>query len=336
MSDLTSPPPFDKPFADSIGPVDLAQVVENDTDALVVYDGQFRYIYVNPAAEVQLKRARTELLGRVAWEEFPEVVGSETYEAQMRAMRERVVVTYEAGYEPLGLYFEARVFPYNGPEGGLIIYWRDISDRKRAEREQAQAEAALAQTLQQLKIAQSQQRRFLREMLQSLTEGRLRLCDGASELPFPLEQVGEVYSLSKPTLRALRHHTEAVCMQANLPAERCEDLVTATGEASMNAVIHAGGGEAFVCADATRGIVQVWVRDSGGGISEDHLHRATLEKGYSTVGTLGHGFWMILKTCDRVFLLTGPEGTTLVLEQERNAHEPSWMETDILNAPPLR
>ena len=84
----------------------------------------------------------------------------------------------------------------------------------------------------------------------------------------------------------------------------------------MNAVTHAGGGEGQVFADPD-GPVQVWVRDQGTGIDVAHLPRATLEKGYTTTETLGHGMKMMLQTADRIFLLTGSTGTTVVLEQDR-------------------
>ena len=100
----------------------------------------------------------------------------------------------------------------------------------------------------------------------------------------------------------------------------------------MNAVVHAGGGTAAVGANP-QGPVQVWIEDRGTGIDLNHLPQATLERGYTTAGTMGHGFYMILKTVDRVWLLTGPEGTTVVMEQERNAAEPVWLQ-DLLNAAP--
>ena len=34
---------------------------------------------------------------------------------------------------------------------------------------------------------------------------------------------------------------------------------------------------------------------------------------------------MMLKTADRVYLLTGASGTTVVIEQERQPPIPSWM-----------
>ena len=94
----------------------------------------------------------------------------------------------------------------------------------------------------------------------------------------------------------------------------------------MNAVVHAGGGGAVVGADHERGLVQVRIEDRGKGIAIDQLHRATLERGYTTAGTMGHGFWMMLKTADRLWLFTTPNGTTVVLEQERAAREeePLW------------
>jgi hypothetical protein len=36
---------------------------------------------------------------------------------------------------------------------------------------------------------------------------------------------------------------------------------------------------------------------------------------------------MMLKTADRVHLLTGTNGTTVVIEQERDAPMPPWMTT---------
>lgn len=92
----------------------------------------------------------------------------------------------------------------------------------------------------------------------------------------------------------------------------------------MNAAVHGvdGGGEAYA---NERGTVQVWVTDHGRGIDMEHLPRATLERGYTTAGTLGHGFWLMLNTVDRVWLLTGPSGTTVVLEQDCDAPPSAWL-----------
>jgi anti-sigma regulatory factor (Ser/Thr protein kinase) len=93
----------------------------------------------------------------------------------------------------------------------------------------------------------------------------------------------------------------------------------------MNAVVHAGGGTASTGMDAASGRVQVWVEDKGAGIEISRLPHATLGIGYSTAGTLGHGVKLILQTVDRMWLLTGTTGTTVVLEQDRVKSVPGWL-----------
>ena len=124
-------------------------------------------------------------------------------------------------------------------------------------------------------------------------------------------------------IRELRRHTLGASVAAGLPDARRYDLEAAVGEAAMNAVVHAGTGVGHVFTHE-RGTVQVRVEDGGKGIAVSDLPNATLRSGYSTAGTMGHGFKMILKTVDRVHLLTGAAGTTVVIEQDRAAPPPSW------------
>jgi PAS domain S-box-containing protein len=176
-----------------------------------------------------------------------------------------------------------------------------------------------------IRDAALRQRRFVREMLMSVTEGRLCLCETESDLPDALPRLAGATALTPKTLRALRHQAEDAATKIHMPEERIHDLLTGTGEAAMNAVRHAGGGEAWVGADAKAGFIQVWVRDTGSGIRDEDIHRATLEKGYSSVGTLGHGFFLMLRSCDRTYLLTGADGTTVVLEQDITPTQPGWL-----------
>jgi anti-sigma regulatory factor (Ser/Thr protein kinase) len=105
---------------------------------------------------------------------------------------------------------------------------------------------------------------------------------------------------------------------------RTFDTLTAASEAGMNAIVHAGSGVATVYTDSV-GHMQIRIEDRGAGISFDDLPKATLSRGFSTKASLGHGLKMILETIDRLYLLTGPDGTTVVLEQDRAAPEPIWL-----------
>ncbi len=183
--------------------------------------------------------------------------------------------------------------------------------------EQREAEEALRQNV-------ARQHALLRDMFASVTEGRLTLCASGADLPPPLTPFAGPIPLSKTGgIRELRRQTLGASVAAGLPDERRYDLETAAGEAAMNAVVHAGTGVGHVFTHGG-GTVQVRVEDAGAGIAVENLPNATLRRGYTTAGTMGHGFKMILKTVDRVHLLTGGAGTTVVMEQDRAAPAPNW------------
>jgi PAS domain S-box-containing protein len=173
-----------------------------------------------------------------------------------------------------------------------------------------------------LREAAERQRDFLREVLFSVSEGKLRLCSDPADLPAPLPEAAPPVVLRPETLIDLRRIVGKVAGAQGFVAERGYDLIAAVGEASMNAVVHAGGGTGRVC--VADGRVQVWIEDGGDGIAVDALHRATLERGYTTAGSLGHGFWIMLRTVDQVWLLTHSEGTTVVIEQDAVKREEGW------------
>ena len=200
----------------------------------------------------------------------------------------------------------ARVVPLRDSSGRVYLWigtGTDIDDQKRQARQQFM---------------------FLHDVLAGVTEGKLRLCASAGDLPVPLPPAGEAFGLAPSVgLSALRHGAQAAAQARSFPEERWMDMVTAVGEAAMNAVAHGGGlGQGRIHADADT--VQVWVSDQGDGIAVECLAQATLKRGHSTAGSFGHGFWLMLNTLDRVWLLTGPAGTTLVLEQGRDPVAPVW------------
>lgn len=189
-----------------------------------------------------------------------------------------------------------------------LVLARDVTERRAMEQERQEA-ARREQT-------------FVRDVLASVTEGKLWLCGSAADLPLPGHQVGETIDLTPDTgLYALRRLAESVAASAGHTALRQNDLMIAASEAGMNAIVHAGGGTGQVSVHAS-GTVQVQVVDHGAGITLENLPRAALERGFSTKATLGHGLKMMLETVDRLFLLTGPTGTTFVMELDRVAYLP--------------
>lgn len=123
---------------------EVESILESITDAFFAVDDAWRFTYLNDRAEVVLERHREELLGRSIWEEFPEAVGTTFYDEYHRALREQVSVEFEEWYPPLECWFKVRAYPR--AEGGLSVFFNDVTERKQREQElrkaKKQAEAA--------------------------------------------------------------------------------------------------------------------------------------------------------------------------------------------------
>lgn len=223
-----------------------------------------------------------------------------------------------------------------GGKSARLVAVNDVTERlaaERALRASEQERAALAERQAQLL---RQQRAFLKDVLFAVTDGTLILCNSEEELPSYVSSLpGTTDSgaearlvplLTASSLRVLRREAQQHASACNLSAEQASDLVTAVSEAAMNVVSHAGGkGEAYAVSDPELESVQIWITDTGPGIPLERLHRAVLERGFTTAGTLGHGFWLMLKTADHVHLLTQEgRGTTVVIEKRRTAPMPEW------------
>jgi anti-sigma regulatory factor (Ser/Thr protein kinase)/PAS domain-containing protein len=174
----------------------------------------------------------------------------------------------------------------------------------------------IVQDITESRAATERQQALLRDVLSSVTDGRLILCLDASELPKQLSAMSRLIPLSRDDgVAELRRWTRKASDRVGLVEDQSFDMETAVGEAAMNAIVHAnaGTGQVFV---GESGTVQVAVVDCGAGISLENLPNATLRKGFTTAGTLGQGMKMMLHTADRVYILTGNAGTTVVLEKD--------------------
>jgi len=120
----------------------VTNIIESITDAFIAIDAQWRYTYVNSAAERLLGRSRNDLLGRSIWELFlaESESNSMLYQEFHRVVNEQVSVKFEEFSPSLQMYVEVSAYP---AAEGLTAYWSDISDRKRTEEELRQKNAIL-------------------------------------------------------------------------------------------------------------------------------------------------------------------------------------------------
>jgi PAS domain S-box-containing protein len=104
-------------------------VLDSITDAFVAFDKEFRYTWVNAEAARFIGKSREELLGRSVWELFPAVAGTVVEEKLREVLERQQPVEFENNYAPWNRWFYNRAYPTK--EGGLAIYWREITEQKR-------------------------------------------------------------------------------------------------------------------------------------------------------------------------------------------------------------
>src|SRR5918995_1022306 len=107
-------------------------ILESISDAFFAVDHEWRFTYVNSKAEELWGRSREELLGKDLWEEFPQAEGSESYRQIKRAMEEGITTEFETLSPVLGIWVAGRAYP---SQEGLLVYFQDVTERKRAEEE---------------------------------------------------------------------------------------------------------------------------------------------------------------------------------------------------------
>ncbi len=108
-----------------------ATVLDSIADTFYSLDNKWRFIEVNPAAEKDpFGRPATELLGKVIWDLYPDLLGTRIHEHYLNAMKNCSLEHYESK-SPLNEHWY-EVFMY-GRRNGIDVYMRDITERRQAE-----------------------------------------------------------------------------------------------------------------------------------------------------------------------------------------------------------
>ena len=117
---------------------ELSEILGRVSDAFYALDEEYRFTHVNERAEELLQHSEEELLGKNLWEMFPEAAEiDDVWDSFHTAMETQEPTSYELYFDVLDFWVEASVYP---SETGVSVYFRDVSDRIRRERELRESE----------------------------------------------------------------------------------------------------------------------------------------------------------------------------------------------------
>lgn len=100
------------------------------TDAFVAFDKDWRYMYANAKAGEILRCSPDELIGKIHWDVFPDAKKQPFFSSYILAMDSQQFAHREDYFPPFDLWFESYLYPSSD---GLSVYFRDITEKKKAE-----------------------------------------------------------------------------------------------------------------------------------------------------------------------------------------------------------
>lgn len=119
-----------------------SDILESIQDGFFSLDRNWRITYANTRSAQIIGKQPKEMLGIQIWESFPGLLGTEVETHYRRSMEEGVSVQFETQGILRGVWYNVNVYP---SAEGISVYWQDITDRKRAERDLQTRHALLSE-----------------------------------------------------------------------------------------------------------------------------------------------------------------------------------------------
>lgn len=107
------------------------EILESITDGFEAFDSESRFEYLNRVSNQMIGKASADVIGKVIWDECPELRGTIVERKFREVLDRRIPVHFEYWSKRTGKWFECHGYPARN--GGFTAYIRDISDRKEAE-----------------------------------------------------------------------------------------------------------------------------------------------------------------------------------------------------------
>src|SRR5689334_4650698 len=109
----------------------LVDILDKAREAFVVLDREWGIAHINRRAADDLGKVPSEIIGKNFLELFPDLRGTRLELLGRRAMADQITRRFQAMNPKTKRWYDVEVFP--SPEG-LVLYARDQTERRRAEK----------------------------------------------------------------------------------------------------------------------------------------------------------------------------------------------------------
>lgn len=285
----------------------LSDIIDNTSAMIYVKDLEGRFVLVNREFERLFGIKATELVGKTSRDIFPEDMAAPFEARDQEVLDTGKPIKVEEGAFVGGDHrtYVSVKFPLRDAQGdvyGVCGISTDITELEKAQEELKRKDLSI--------------RRVYADVFGAVTGNRLVLLtleeiEGTLGKPLTRRRTITKYEELAPA----RAHIARAVRRSMPQITRFNEFIVGVSEALTNAVKHTGG--ATYRAWSRDGTLQVTISDEGPGIDFKTLPSATLETGFSTKGSLGVGFTLMLELSNRVLLSTQPGKTLLVLETDK-------------------
>jgi len=111
----------------------ITEILDSIQDNFIALNHHWNFIYVNKCAAEYFGVDADDLIGQNLWERFPELVKTRCEETFRRTMETNEIQHFEApNMNRTGQWFDFSVYP---SAEGISIYWKDITERKKLEKD---------------------------------------------------------------------------------------------------------------------------------------------------------------------------------------------------------
>ena len=149
----------------------LQRTLNSITECHYMLDRQWRFTRINDQALRYFAMEREDFLGRCCWNVFPNLVGTVFEEYYKTADSQRIPVSFDVFSPVTARWAEVHAYP---SEDGLAVYFKSITDRKRAEEVLQELNMTLEQRVAQRTAELAQQAEQLRVLAVELTQAEQR------------------------------------------------------------------------------------------------------------------------------------------------------------------